>query len=93
MIYIYIFFLPRIQRAWRATLYRKVSWQGDCENRMHHQLGTESLEPYQTAVMDEFGQDLSLVRPRDSGGMNEQGRLSFLCKLSCVGSRAWWHKS
>ncbi|XP_031651694.1 IQCJ-SCHIP1 readthrough transcript protein isoform X1 [Oncorhynchus kisutch] len=49
-----------IQRAWRATLYRKVSWQGDCENRMHHQLGTESLEPYQTAVMDEFGQDLSL---------------------------------
>ncbi|XP_029570854.1 schwannomin-interacting protein 1 isoform X2 [Salmo trutta] len=49
-----------IQRAWRATLYRKESCQGDCENRTHHQCGTESLESYQTAVMDEFGQDLSL---------------------------------
>ncbi|KAJ8388670.1 hypothetical protein AAFF_G00130790 [Aldrovandia affinis] len=64
-----------IQRAWRATLYRKQSWRrgckhmhhqretaplGPCQHHMHHQRETAPLGPCQTTLsIDGFGPDPS----------------------------------
>ncbi|KAJ7995143.1 hypothetical protein DPEC_G00241510 [Dallia pectoralis] len=45
-----------IQRAWRATLYRRGSWSRNCEKRSYHRQGEEVLMAHQRAVMDDFGQ-------------------------------------
>lgn len=84
--YISFIYIPRIQRAWRASMSRRGSWHGQDKNRTSHQqdetVPSKSLQdPVMTTnispvrMLKENQKDNHMVRHENEAGGERSGRL------------------